>query len=65
MDLELIMRYEYEKYITICLAFLGFFPGIVWLYIQMSIWQPCIHACIVTSMFEEAFRIPHTHTHTQ
>jgi hypothetical protein len=41
MDLELFMRYEYEKYIKICLAFFfGFLNVIAWFYIQMSMWQP-------------------------
>jgi hypothetical protein len=34
----------YEKYIKICVAFFGFFLNIVWLYIQMLIWQPCTGA---------------------
>jgi hypothetical protein len=44
MDLELFMWCEYEKCVKICLAFFFFFfwhfSSIVWLYIQMSIWQP-------------------------
>jgi hypothetical protein len=45
MDLELFIWCWCEKCIKICLAFFfffGFFPSIVWLYIQMSIWQPWI-----------------------
>jgi hypothetical protein len=41
LDLELFMLCECEKYIKICFAFWGAFSSIVWLYIKMSIWQPC------------------------